>query len=106
MKVTLVFTKEKLIILNILLSFYDNVNFSGLDRKVKGKFSLRMEARKIFIKKTLSVAENQKPFKLNLPYYVAEELQHFINEKLEDDFDSFERNFLLMLNADLHQKLL
>jgi hypothetical protein len=106
MKITIILTKEKLIILNLLLSFLDNVNFAGLDKSVKGEFALRMELRKIFIKKTLSVSETLKPFKIHLPYYVAEELFDFINEKLLDDCSRFEANFLTMLKSDLHQKLL
>ena len=104
MKIDFKINKLKIIALNNLLSKYDSVDINSVQREKKSTFSLRLELRHIFIKKTLS-ATSDKDFKMKLPYYLAEELLDVLMEYCIADKGSYVTG-LDQLKNELHQKLI
>ena len=103
MKIEFKINRQKIIALNGVLSGYDQVDFNTLNKPAKRTYSLRIELRQIFIKKTLSSPE-KKEFKMKLPYYLAEELLDVLFE-----YCISSQSYLTgldQLKNDLHQKLL
>lgn len=102
MKIDFKTNKHTLIAVNTLLSINDTIDFHSLTKRQKVPFSMRMELRYIFIKKTMS-CNPVKDFKMKLPYYLADELLDI----LRDYFDSGAyHNGLEMLKNQLHPQLL
>lgn len=104
MKIEFRINRQKVIAINGLLSGYDNVDFRTLSKPQKHIFSLRLELRHIFIKKTISAPES-KYFKMKLPYYLAEELLDLLMEYCSVENVSYLTG-LDQLKNDLHQKLI
>lgn len=102
MKIQFKINKPKLIVINGILSGYDHIDFSGLSRSQKTVFSLRLELRHFFIKKTIIATE--KDMKIKLPYYLAVELLDVLTEYCIAN-DSSIINGIDKLKNELHQQL-
>ena len=56
-------------------------------------------------KKKLNKSENSKPFAVNMEYYQAYYLVHFINANFHLITPFFEQNLLIQFSGKLHQQL-
>ncbi|WP_312399542.1 hypothetical protein [Chryseobacterium sp.] len=102
MRIDFKLTRPTVIAVNVLLSNYDIVQFDGLRKNEKIHYSMRLELRNIFIKKTMS-CHPAKEFKMKLNYYLAEELMKVLTEYF---VSGHYNNGLEMLKNQLHPKLL
>ncbi|WP_395974223.1 hypothetical protein [Chryseobacterium cucumeris] len=105
MKIELKIDRDQLNAINTIMSPLDVINFQSLPRAGKSNLAACFELRQKFLQKSIKQQNNTKPFKVSIPYYLADHLLHYLNN-YKGNLSPYEANVGLMLKSQLHQKLL
>ncbi|AKK74459.1 hypothetical protein OK18_19200 [Chryseobacterium gallinarum] len=105
MKIELKINRDQLNAINTIMAPLDVINFQSLPRSGKSNLAACVELRHKFLQKSIKQQHNHKPFKISIPYYLAEHLLHYLSN-FKGNLSPFDANAGLIIINQLHQKLL